>query len=74
MLELLSDRALEVLAHVEQGELNKQIANDSSIAEHTVKLRRIAITTKLGMPSVAELTKLWLEAVFSIQSRLLQEQ
>ena len=69
MLELLSDRELDVLAHVVQGRLNKQIADDLGIAERTVKLRRTAITTKLGMPSVAELTKLWLEAEFSIQSR-----
>ena len=66
LLALLSDREREVLEHVVQGKLNKQIADDLGIHERTVKLHRTAITTKLGMPSVAELTKLWLEAGFSI--------
>ncbi|MES2981948.1 MAG: response regulator [Verrucomicrobiota bacterium] len=66
MLALLSDREREVLDHVVQGKLNKQIADDLGIHERTVKLHRTAITTKLGLPSVAELTKLWLEAGFSV--------
>lgn len=61
-LALLSDREREVLEHVVQGKLNKQIADDLGIHERTVKLHRTSITTKLGMPSVAELTKFWLEA------------
>lgn len=66
LLGLLSDRELEVLEHVVQGKLNKQIADDLGIAERTVKLHRTNITTKLGMPSVAELTKFWLEAGFAL--------
>jgi two-component system response regulator FixJ len=66
-LTLLSDREREVLQHVVQGKLNKQIADDLGIHERTVKLHRTAITTKLGVPSVAELTKLWLEAGLSIE-------
>jgi two-component system response regulator FixJ len=58
----LSPRELEVLQHVVQGRLNKQIAADLGIHERTVKLHRTAITTKLGVFSVAELTKLWMEA------------
>ncbi len=58
----LSERELEVLAHVVQGRLNKQIAGDLGIHERTVKLHRTAITTKLGAPSVAELTRLTQEA------------
>jgi two-component system response regulator FixJ len=61
-LALLSDREREVLQQVVQGKLNKQIADDLGIHERTVKLHRTAITTKLGVPSVAELTKMWLEA------------
>lgn len=64
-LALLTDREREVLKHVVQGKLNKQIADDLGIHERTVKLHRTAITTKLGLPSVAELTKFWLEAGFS---------
>jgi two-component system response regulator FixJ len=58
----LSPREREVLQHVVQGKLNKQIAADLGIHERTVKLHRTAITTKLGVFSVAELTKLWVEA------------
>lgn len=65
MANLLSERELEVLEHVVKGKLNKQIADDLGIAERTVKLHRTAITTKLGLPSVAELTKFWLDAGFS---------
>ena len=56
--ETLSEREREVLSHVVQGKLNKQIADDLGIHERTVKLHRTAITTKLGVPSVAELTRL----------------
>lgn len=60
--DALSKRELEVLAHVVQGRLNKQIAADLGIHERTVKLHRTAITTKLGVPSVAELTRVTLQA------------
>jgi two-component system response regulator FixJ len=46
--DALSQRELEVLSHVVQGRLNKQIAADLGIHERTVKLHRTAITTKLG--------------------------
>lgn len=55
---VLSERELEVLSHVVQGQLNKQIAGDLGIHERTVKLHRTAITTKLRVQSVAELTRL----------------
>ena len=42
--------------------LNKQIAGDLDIHERTVKLHRTAITTKLRVQSVAELTRLTDEA------------
>ena len=58
----LSPRELEVLGHVVRGRLNKQIAGDLGIHERTVKLHRTAITTKLGVQSVAELTRLADEA------------
>ena len=62
LFDALSERELEVLGHVVQGRLNKQIADDLGIHERTVKLHRTAITTKLGVPSVAELTRLTLDA------------
>ncbi len=60
--DILTKREFEVLAHVVQGRLNKQIAGDLGIHERTVKLHRTAITTKLGVQSVAELTRLTDEA------------
>ena len=66
----LSERELEVLSHVVQGQLNKQIAGDLGIHERTVKLHRTAITTKLQVQSVAELTRLAQEAgVFSASAK-----
>jgi FixJ family two-component response regulator len=60
--ELLTDREREVLHHVVQGKLNKQIAADLGIHERTVKLHRTNLTTKLRVHSVAELTRLVQEA------------
>ncbi len=60
--ELLTDREREVLRHVVQGKLNKQIAADLGIHERTVKLHRTAITRKLNVHSVAELTRMVQEA------------
>ncbi len=62
LLDTLSEREREVLAHVVQGRLNKQIAWDLGIHERTVKLHRTAITSKLKVQSVAELTHLTQEA------------
>lgn len=61
-LAALSDREREVLSEVVQGKMNKEIAADLGIHERTVKLHRTAITTKLQVQSVAELTRLWLQA------------
>jgi two-component system response regulator FixJ len=60
--DTLTDREREVLFHVVQGQLNKQIAGDLDIHERTVKLHRTAITTKLNVQSVAQLTRLTQEA------------
>jgi FixJ family two-component response regulator len=57
----LTQREREVLQHVVQGKLNKQIAYDLNINERTVKLYRTSIKTKLKVHSTAELTTLWIE-------------
>ena len=68
--EALTKRELEVLGHVVRGQLNKQIADDLGIHERTVKLHRTAITTKLRVQSVAELTRLSAEAgLFTTSTR-----
>jgi FixJ family two-component response regulator len=59
--DCLTPRERQVLAHVVQGRPNKRIAWALSIHERTVKLHRTSITTKLGVASVAELTR-WVQA------------
>lgn len=66
--EQLTDREREVLRHVLQGKLNKQIAAALGIHERTVKLHRTSITAKLGVHSVAELARLVQEAGFGTKS------
>jgi FixJ family two-component response regulator len=61
-LEKLTPRERQVLALVVQGKLNKEIAATLEIHERTVKLHRTAITTKLDVQSVAQLTRLAQEA------------
>ena len=53
-------RRVAVLAKPGNRE-GRRIASDLGIHERTVKLHRTAITTKLRLHSVAELTRLWLE-------------
>jgi len=58
----LSGREREVLAGLVKGRLNKQIAGDLGIGERTVKVHRRSIMTKLGVRSVAALTRMTQEA------------
>jgi FixJ family two-component response regulator len=51
----LTPREAEILGFVIKGMLNKQIASELNIAEHTVKLHRGRITDKLGVKSVPEM-------------------
>ena len=60
--EALSSREREVLGHVLQGRLNKQIAGDLGIQERTVKTHRQSIMVKLKIRSVAALARLSQEA------------
>lgn len=57
-IETLSPREHEVLRHVISGRLNKQIAFDLGIAEHTVKIHRGRIMKKLAVDSLADLVRL----------------
>jgi FixJ family two-component response regulator len=58
----LTARELEVLKHVVLGKMNKEIADDLGINERTVKLHRTNLTRTLQVQSVAELTRLVMEA------------
>jgi two-component system, LuxR family, response regulator FixJ len=65
----LSEREMEVLSHVVQGKMNKEIADDLKINLRTVKLHRTNITRKLSVQSVAELTRLADEAKLFVNSK-----
>ena len=58
LLSTLSPRELEIFRLIITGKLNKQIASDLNIAEHTVKIHRGNITSKLGVKSVAEMVRM----------------
>lgn len=57
-LATLSLREREVMEHVIQGRLNKQIAADLGIVEKTVKVHRGRVMAKMRVRSVAELVHL----------------
>jgi FixJ family two-component response regulator len=56
--DTLTPREREVMTHVIQGRLNKQIAAEIGIVEKTVKVHRARIMSKMGVRSVAELVQL----------------
>jgi FixJ family two-component response regulator len=57
-INTLTPREFEIFQMIITGMLNKQIAGQLNIAEHTVKLHRGKITQKLGAKSVAELVRI----------------
>ena len=57
-LASLTPREREVLAHVMDGRLNKQIASDLGTADKTVKVHRARAMEMMGVRSVAELVKM----------------
>lgn len=57
-LDSLTPREREVLDHVMNGRLNKQIAADIGTAEKTVKVHRARAMEKMNVRSVAELVRM----------------
>ena len=55
LINLLTAREYEIFCYVITGALNKQIAAELGIAEHTIKNHRLKITEKLGVKSAAEM-------------------
>jgi FixJ family two-component response regulator len=56
--ELLTPRERQVMALVASGLMNKQVANELSISEVTVKMHRSSAMRKLGAKSVAKLARI----------------
>ena len=57
-IKKLTPREYEVFRYVITGMLNKQIAAELNIAEHTVKIHRGRVMEKLAVHSVADLVRL----------------
>jgi FixJ family two-component response regulator len=53
----LTPREREVMAHVVAGQLNKQVAFDLGIGEHTIKVHRARVMEKMGVESLADLVR-----------------
>jgi FixJ family two-component response regulator len=64
-LKTLTQREYEVLLRVVSGALNKKIADDLNIKEHTVKVHRGRVMQKLGVSSLADLVRLTEKAKIS---------
>lgn len=62
LLALLTPRERQVLEHATQGFSTRQIADALGLSPRTVETHRASIGSKLGTTSLAELTRLWLEA------------
>src|SRR5262245_57963798 len=58
LLARLSKREMQVLDCLLRGRLNKQIAGELGIVEKTVKVHRARIHAKLGLKSMAEITRM----------------
>jgi FixJ family two-component response regulator len=56
--EVLSPREREVMVHVTQGRLSKQIAGDFGLAEGTVKVHRSRLMRKMKARSLPELSRM----------------
>lgn len=59
LVKMLTPRERQVLRHVVDGRLNKQIAFELGISEVTVKLHRGNMMRKLAVRSVSELVRVW---------------
>ena len=64
-LDLLTPRELEVLARVVAGRTSREIGEDLGISHRTVETHRESIMKKLGIRTVAGLTRFALEAGLS---------
>jgi len=58
LIHTLTTREFEILTYIITGMLNKQIANELNIGEHTVKVHRRSICEKLGVKSIPEIIRI----------------
>lgn len=65
LVRALTPRQREVLEHMAQGKLNKQIAYDLGLSEQTVKMHRAALLERLGAATTADAIRIAVEANIS---------
>jgi FixJ family two-component response regulator len=53
----LTPRECEVMTQVVAGQLNKQIAADLGVGEHTIKIHRARVMEKMGVVALADLVR-----------------
>jgi FixJ family two-component response regulator len=58
LIGALTPREIEILKYLLAGMLNKQVAYELDIAEHTVKIHRGLICQKLGVYSLPEILRI----------------
>lgn len=66
-METLTDREMQVVELVVQGELNKSIAKKLDIAMRTVEARRSKAMSKLGCLRLSDLIRFWILAEETLQ-------
>jgi DNA-binding NarL/FixJ family response regulator len=59
--DVLTGREREILVHIAQGKTNREIASELGISTRTVEAHRDSLMRKLGVRTVAGLTRLALE-------------
>lgn len=59
--DVLTARELEILVHIAQGQTNREIGGELGISVRTVEAHRDSLMRKLGIRTVAGLTRLALE-------------
>ena len=60
-VDVLTSRELQILVHVAEGKTNREIGTQLGISTRTVEAHRDSLTRKLGIRTVAGLTRLALE-------------
>lgn len=68
-IERLTVREAQILERIVAGRLNKQVADDLGISIKTVEAHRAHIMEKLGVSTIADLVKIGLTHVASIQAK-----
>lgn len=70
LINKLTPREYEILTYILTGLLNKQIAGELNIVEHTVMIHKRSICGKLGVKSVSEIIQIAYQAGIQFPEKL----